>query len=169
MKYKLRRSVGVQAEVAGQELARIHENHGALTPEILVQEAEPEDAPMHPAFTWDNDEAGRQFRLLEARNIIRAVHIVDDDGADRGCAYVHVARVDDEHAGAYLPVAEVVSQPQLLAQAIEGLAKKQSEASRALADLEREAKRLGRRKEVSGIGRARKATETAARELGQLT
>jgi len=169
MKYKLRRAIGVQAEVAGNELARIHKERGALTAELLVTEAEPEDSPLHPAFTWDDEEAGRQFRLHEARNIIRSVHIVDDDGADRGSAYVHVAKVEDEDAGGYLPIAEVVSEPELLAQAIDGLAKKQSDASRALADLEREAKRLGRRKEVRGIGRARKATEAAAQELGSLT
>lgn len=167
-KFKLRRSIGVPADVAGAELARISAAHGGLTAEILVAEAEPHDSPMHPAFTWDDIEAGTRWRLQEARNIIRSVHLVED-GEDQGCAYAHVTVADDDETGRYLPVAEVVTDAGLLSSAIAGLARKQQEAAKALADLEGQARRRKNRKQASGLGRARKATETAARELGALT
>ncbi len=169
MKYKLRRSIGVPAEIAGTELARIADEQGKITPEFLVDESRDPDAPLHAAFTWDDEVAGPKWRLLEARNIIRAVHIVDEgDGSDRGCAFAHVT-IEDEESGAYMPVATVVKDADLFSSAIRGLARKQSEASKALADLEAEARRLKKRKHVGGLGRARQATEKASEELSALS
>jgi len=169
-RYKLRRSIGVPAETAGNELDRIHGEYGKITPEILVDESRPKGAPLHAAFTWDDLQAGSAYRLIEARNIIRCVHIVDDEGEDRGCAYAHVDVVDEEESGgAYMPVAAIVEDVDMLASAISQLARKQAEAARSLADLEREARAAGKLKYVKGIGRARVATEEAVKELHDLS
>ena len=44
-----------------------------LKPERVVEAAKPETSPIHKYFTWDDTEAGIQWRLHEARNLIRMV------------------------------------------------------------------------------------------------
>lgn len=167
-RYKLRRSVGVAADVAGSELERIHSEFGSVTPAIVVEEARPVDAPLHAAFTWDNSKAAEQFRLIEARNLIRSVHVISEAGEDQGCAFVHLTVTDEGEAGAYLPVADVVNSPDLLAIAVRGLSARLEGAQRALADLEAQARAAKQHKTVKHVSRARKATETATRELGAI-
>lgn len=167
--FKLRRAVGVHASVVGEELRRIHDANGRLTPEIVVDDARPAEAPLHPAFTWDDAKAAEEFRLMEARDLIRAVHLVEEDGTDRGCAYAHVSiETEDGEGRGYYPVEQIVQDSEMLGAAIESLAKKQQEAAKALADLEREARRTGARHQIAGIGKARMSTEAAAKELAAL-
>lgn len=54
------------------ELKRIaEENDGLLTAEAVVAEAEDKDSPLHECFTWDDSAAAHQYRLYEARQLIR--------------------------------------------------------------------------------------------------
>jgi hypothetical protein len=55
------------------ELAKIYEQYGKLTAEIVLEEATPVDHPLHSQFTWDDSEAARLYRLEEARRLIRIV------------------------------------------------------------------------------------------------
>lgn len=66
-------------DLVAKELARIRRSHGALTSEAVVAAASPEAAPLHPAFEWDDSVAGLEYRLIQARKLIRAVQIVKDD------------------------------------------------------------------------------------------
>ena len=45
---------GVTADQAGDELARIYVEKGELTAPLVVDESRPEEAPLHPAFEWDD-------------------------------------------------------------------------------------------------------------------
>lgn len=45
---------------------------GNLTASAYINEAEPEDAAIHGSLTWDDSEAATEFRLIEARRIIRS-------------------------------------------------------------------------------------------------
>jgi hypothetical protein len=54
------------------ELKRIaRENGGLLQPEIVVQEARLKTSPLHRRFTWDDGEAALQYRIWQARQLIR--------------------------------------------------------------------------------------------------
>lgn len=68
-----------QAAEVGSELQIIEAKHGAIKPEIVVEEATPKRSPLHKYFTWDNSEAAVQWRLEEARRIVRSVRIIHDD------------------------------------------------------------------------------------------
>jgi hypothetical protein len=57
------------------ELTGLYQQHGELTPQIVVDEARPVDAPLHDRFEWDNDVAGEKYRLVQAAQLIRAVRI----------------------------------------------------------------------------------------------
>lgn len=69
----------VPAQVAGEELARIEARDGGVVPSVLVEESRPEDAPLHPAFTWDEEQAAAKCRLMEAARVIRTVRVVATD------------------------------------------------------------------------------------------
>ena len=60
----------VSAAVAGAEMDRLTEE-GRLTPEDLVEDSRPEDAPLHAEFEWDDSVAAEKYREDQARAIIR--------------------------------------------------------------------------------------------------
>lgn len=64
----------VDAETAGKELARIARRDGDVDPAIVVKDSKRRDAPLHECFEWDDKAAGEQYRIEQARYLIR--HIV---------------------------------------------------------------------------------------------
>lgn len=74
-----------------------------LTPEAVVSAAQDAVHPLHDRFEWDDGEAGRQFRLQQARQLINSVrmtvthhsveisvpaYVKDDEAKDDGGGYV---------------------------------------------------------------------------------
>jgi len=54
------------------ELTRIANKHnGLLRPADVIEAARPVGSPLHTRFTWDDTEAAHQYRLWQAREIIR--------------------------------------------------------------------------------------------------
>ena len=51
-------------------------NGGVLLPENVVEAARDEASPLHEHFQWDDGEAARQWRLEQARALIRTVRLV---------------------------------------------------------------------------------------------
>lgn len=74
--WKFPRLYSVDAQTAGDELERIRSTHNGLTPEAVVDESRPEDAPLHPVFQWDDKEAANKYRLIQAQQLIRSITIV---------------------------------------------------------------------------------------------
>lgn len=69
------------AQVAGNELRRIHDRDGSIQPEAVVNESRPVTAPLHNCFTWDDTEAARLYRERQARDLIRNIAIVSEESA----------------------------------------------------------------------------------------
>jgi hypothetical protein len=69
----------VDAQVLGAVLEKLEREKGAVTPHDLVEEARPEDHPLHDDFTWDDTEAGQKWRLHEARQLIAHVRVEKGD------------------------------------------------------------------------------------------
>lgn len=57
-------------------LTEIYKTKGELTPQIVVDEARPEDHPLHSRFEWDDAAAGEAYRRVQAQEMIRSVKIV---------------------------------------------------------------------------------------------
>lgn len=57
------------------ELTGVYQTRGELTPQVVVDEARPEGAPLHHRFEWDDSLAGEQYRLIQAARLIRSVRI----------------------------------------------------------------------------------------------
>ncbi len=58
------------------ELQNIKIKYGELTPEAVVEASKKKKSPMHKLFEWDNEKAGHQHRLQQARQIINNIEIV---------------------------------------------------------------------------------------------
>ncbi len=88
---------GVKAQVAGDELERIRKaNDGRLDAKQVVEEARPEGAPLHDTLTWDDSKAAEQFRIREARDLIRCIRILVV-GSKSEPAYVNVKIEDAQY------------------------------------------------------------------------
>lgn len=57
-------------------LQSIYDSRGHLTPRLVVDEARPKDHPLHSHFEWDNNIAGEQYRIVQAREMIQSVYRV---------------------------------------------------------------------------------------------
>ena len=50
-------------------------NDNRLEPEGVVADAADPDSPLHDAFVWDDTKAAQEYRLTQARELIRHVRI----------------------------------------------------------------------------------------------
>lgn len=133
----------ITPEVALAELRRINGKNGNLTPEAVVEDATPESATLHPCFEWDNQKAGHEYRLGQARHLIRAVRLTPatpeqssagGNGADHNSSYpkvvelvvnprpvpafVHVPGEDGGSPGYYVEGAVLATRPNEYARAL---------------------------------------------------
>lgn len=94
------------------QLTNLYQSRGELTPQIVVDEARPADSPLHSRFEWDDEIAGEKYRLVQARQLIRAVRIeYTAPGSEerkfiRAFSSLHESG-DSERAG-YAPTEEVL-------------------------------------------------------------
>lgn len=58
-----------------EELLRLHDEKGALVADDVVEWATPVTSPLHEHFEWDDSVAGHEYRLVQARQLIRRVKI----------------------------------------------------------------------------------------------
>jgi hypothetical protein len=59
------------------ELKAIYDDEGLLKPETFVERASNPESAWHNDFVWDNEKAGHQFRLHQARQFIRVAVAID--------------------------------------------------------------------------------------------
>ena len=90
--------IKVPACVAGEVCEVLRVTVG-LTPENLVAASEPEDAPLHDAFEWDNEKAAEQYRLQQGRHIIASIVVrpIPSDPNVVTRLYVHTEPHTYEH------------------------------------------------------------------------
>ncbi len=84
-----------------------------------MDEARPEDSVLHPDFEWDDAQAAEKYRQQQARQMIGAVCIVQEESKTPVRAFVSVRTpaVQDQKAGRqYLPLPVVLEDPSLRGQ-----------------------------------------------------
>ncbi len=121
--------VNAPAEIIVKELERAKVD-GNIHLQTLVDNAKPENAPLHGEFTWSNGEAADKWRLYEARQIVKSVEIVHESSpATR--AYEATTVIVEQDEGSQEPavsmrvfrsvsdiMADPVARDELLTQAI---------------------------------------------------
>lgn len=114
--------VPIDAQVAGERLEQLESVAGGpVTPKQVVDDARPEDAPLHPVFEWDNGKAAELYREEQARHVIRSVRIVvqqetEEQPAKAVRAFVNV--VDGSGRQGYMPTIKALSDNDLREQVL---------------------------------------------------
>ncbi len=114
----------MKKSVVRQELLRLTKLHrGKLKPEHVVQAAEPKNSVLHGCFEWDNTVAGLQYRLWQARSLIRVTVEYSDKVLEK--VHTFVSLKSDRKTTGYRVLSEVLSdeemRAQLLREALEDL------------------------------------------------
>ena len=164
-KWRAGHAFAVDATIIAGELAAINAEQGRVKPQDFVDRERPDDAPGHAIFEWDDSVAGEQWRLQQARTIIRALHVTRSDDDAGGSVYVNVKPVGEDRS--YQSVTNVLQRPDLLASAIQILTAKVVAAETALMELRNLASGLGdeERAKVIALGEALSAAGALARSL----
>ena len=127
----------VDANVVGKELERIADKHDGIRAQDVVDESTPEDAVLHPCFTWDDQIAANEHRKHQARSIVRSVRVVYPDKEESEPAFVHVRHESEEDAvGSYQRSRVVASNFSLYENAWRAARERLASAVRALRELE---------------------------------
>ena len=97
-------------------------NRGILYPEAVVNFAVDENTALHSRFEWDDVKAGYEYRIWQARQLIKLVVTVIPSTNTEISAYVSLSD-DRKEDGGYRSVIEVMSDDQLRNQMIDGAIK----------------------------------------------
>ena len=95
------------------EIERIRQNSGGtLNPVVVVREAQSESSVLHDYFEWDDTRAAYEFRLEQARKLIRIrVRQIPDGPEEPVRAYVSLR--DDRGRNGYRSITDVMSDDRL--------------------------------------------------------
>lgn len=95
-----------------QVLRDMYVSRGRLDPKDVVDEARDPRSPLHKSFTWNDDEAAEQWRLQQARQLIRSIKIerVENTQEPRMVRFVR-AFVHDPANDGYLATEDVAKLP----------------------------------------------------------
>ncbi|MGB3830902.1 MAG: hypothetical protein WA975_03450 [Mesorhizobium sp.] len=89
------------ANRVGEHIEMLRKQHqNELTPEDVLADAKNDNSPLHGYFEWSDTEAAHQYRLQQARGLIRsvvAIYVREDAPAVRTRAYVHVPERTTPH------------------------------------------------------------------------
>jgi len=98
------------------ELKRIaQKNKGKLFPRDVIKEARSETSPLHSSFEWDDGIAAAQWRIEQARRLIRVSITIIEGREEPVRAFVSLTP-DREDKGGYFPIETVISNQILKAQ-----------------------------------------------------
>lgn len=135
-------SVGLQLEYRAKKMGHIREedvvrvgnelqdladkNGKQFDASLVVEAARSPASAMHRYFEWDDSAAAQQWRLSQARSLIRSIHvkIVVKDGPEPETAYtrkyhhVRTSEPDAESATAYVPIEVVTSRENYMNQVL---------------------------------------------------
>lgn len=97
-----------------EELEQIADAHdGILRPEDIVAFATNPETALHKRFTWDDTEAAKQWRLQEARQVLRVYVTVEETPNVQVRAYVSLYSDRRQPGGGYRRLADVMADEQM--------------------------------------------------------
>lgn len=152
------------------EINRIYERDGELRPSMVVKEARVKKNPLHSEFEWDDKKASVQYRLEQARRLIRkvVVHVEEGGVTEKQNVYVHVPS-DSREEGIYVTSAVLASDQILFVRAHREALEKLNSAASAVHQLES----IANKDKIPGdklslISMADKALDTAQTAIRKL-
>jgi hypothetical protein len=108
--YKFREGFNwkIDPAIAGKQMEKLAKRHNKeITPKILVEEAENELSPFHDLFEWDDNKAGRAWRIQQARLLIGSlvVDIIIDEPVEVR-AFVSIKKTNEGNV--YCSISDIV-------------------------------------------------------------
>lgn len=94
-------------EAIRSELERL-KTGGVIRPADVVEAAKDDASPLHGLFEWDDNEAAHQYRLLQARNILRVYVTVEESSATPLRAFVSLTTDRVKDGGGYRAMSDVM-------------------------------------------------------------
>lgn len=144
------------------ELERIRRAHGGiLRPADVVRAARPVNSPLHSRFDWDDTTAAHQWRLEQARHLIRVCIQMVNVGGRQIESNVWVALTADKPDGGYRVLTDVLKdaglRDALLRNAFEDMQRFRQKYGKLkeLAEVFAAMKRVHGRRGVVGLGKVR--------------
>lgn len=74
--WKSQARLSIDPQKTGEVLEDIEKQFGRITPELVLEEAKIKTSPIHKGFEWEDSIAAEQYRLDQARYILRQIVIV---------------------------------------------------------------------------------------------
>lgn len=105
----------MKREIIRSELESLKRD-GKVRPVDVVEAARDEDSPLHGYFTWDDSEAANQYRLEEARRLLRVFVVTELREVGDTRAYVSLTTDRRAEGGGYRILADVMDSEELSAQ-----------------------------------------------------
>jgi hypothetical protein len=93
--WRSKRSLPIDPQVVGEELERL----GSPTAHEILDAAASPDSPLHPAFEWDDTKAAHQYRLVQARDLVRRLVIKSETIAGTSTTQVLPAYINVPPSG----------------------------------------------------------------------
>lgn len=147
MEYKFKIGARVprklDANDTANELERIRNKYGLLQPELVVAESRKENSILHNAFEWDNTKAAEQYRVSQARYLIRVVVKVEDNNTEHKQYY---SIKTEDNTSQFLPASLVVQEISLYESAKNHLKQKVKGLMKSISELDRLAEGKDKRK-----------------------
>jgi hypothetical protein len=95
------------------ELLAVHQQHGKLTPQLVVDTARDPEHPLHSRFEWNDAVAGESWRRQQAHELIRKAKVVyreaDESQPEKSVRAFVAIRAEEGHV--FDPVEEVAQDP----------------------------------------------------------
>ena len=113
------RYVKADPQMVGEQLEKMADMFGAVTPELLVRRASSSHHPLHRLFTWNNAKAATLHRLNEARYVLRMLTVEVADGEEPVEVRAYLAVSAEEREQAYYPVSVIREAPDLRASVLQ--------------------------------------------------
>lgn len=104
----------VRAQDAGDHLEALERAHGAITPELVLEDARDSGAMLHDCFEWQDSVAAEKYRLSQAGALIRNLVVVNvqEQKPEKHGAVRAFVNVSEETQGLYKSVGVVSRCPE---------------------------------------------------------
>lgn len=102
------------------DLQAIRDEHGTLTPALVVDLARDPDHPLHSRFEWDDSVAAEKWRLEQAGQLLRVTFRPDPKKPVDLRAFV-VHRGENTPTSDYIPTEEAFSDPLIAAMVLRAM------------------------------------------------
>ena len=112
----------IDPDLAHAEMESIRIEKGQLTADLLLEKARDGSNVLHSAFEWRDGIAAEQYRLGQARQMIKSIEIVYEDlpVEETTVKYWHIVKEEEEPTKSYVPKDQALADPEMRAKMVLG-------------------------------------------------